>query len=314
MYHLSGSVVLGWALGANDAANVFGTAVASRMVKYRTAITFAAVFVLLGAVLAGGEGFKTLSGLTSQTTRSAMIVSTVAGVTVIGMTLLKLPVSTSQAVVGAILAVGLSIPGNEVKWSILSKIVICWVGTPTGAALIAAVLYPTLGWLFDRIPMNIVSRSIVLKAALLISGSYGAYALGANNVANVTGVFYGVAGLPGWAPPELLLALVGGTSIALGTLTLSRNVMLTVGRRLVQLGAFSAWIAVLAQAITVHVYAYVGVPVSSSQAIVGAVLGIGIAKSARTIHPGTLVRIVLGWVLTPLIAGVLCYVVARIAL
>lgn len=314
MYHLSGSLILGWALGSNDAANVFGTAVASRMIRYRTAVILAAIFIVLGAALQGSGGFDTLSGLTHQTPRSAMIVSAVAGLAVILMTALKLPVSASQAVVGAILGMGMAVAPEQVQWARLWKIVMCWIGTPVGAAAIAAVLYPTLGRIFDGLPINFVTRSIVLKAALLLSGCYGAYALGANNVANVTGVFYRSGVLVGFSRPELILALIGGASIAAGALTYGRKVMFTVGNRLVQLGAFSAFIAILAQAITVHIYAHVGVPVSTSQAIVGAVLGIGLVKSVRTIHRGTLGRIIMGWLMTPPIAGLLCYAAARIAM
>ena len=75
MIHLSGSILLGWALGSNDAANVFGTAVASRMIRYRTAVVLAAVFIIVGAVLEGGAGLRTLGGLSEQTPRSALIVS-----------------------------------------------------------------------------------------------------------------------------------------------------------------------------------------------------------------------------------------------
>jgi len=308
--YLCGSMVLGWSLGANDAANVFGTAVASRMVRYRTAVALAAVFILLGATLEGARGIRTLGGLADQTLRSALVVSLTAGATVILMTVLKLPVSTSQAVVGAILGMGLRRAPDSVQWAALGKVALCWVGTPVGAALIAVILYPTLGRAFDRLHINLVSRSIVLKAALLISGSYGAYALGANNVANVTGIFYGTALLEGSEHAEMFLGLLGGAAIALGVITFSRSVMFTVGSRLVQLGAFSALIAVLAQAITVHIYAYVGVPVSTSQAVVGAVVGIGLAKSVRTIDRRVLVRILVGWLATPAVAGVACYAAA----
>ncbi len=313
MYHLSSSVVLGWSLGSNDAANVFGTAVASRMIRYRTAIILAALFIMIGAMVQGFGGIRTLGGLTEQTSRSATIVALMAGITVMLMTALKLPVSTSQAVVGAILGVGLAVAPQQVQWSRLVKVVTCWVGTPIGSAIIAAVLYPLLGRLLDRMRINFVSRSILLKSVLLISGCYGAYALGANSAGNVVGMFHGTGVLEGFANAEALLALIGGASIAMGVLTYSRNVMFTVGSRLVQLGAFSAWIAVLSMAVTVHVYAFIGVPVSTSQAMVGAVLGIGLVKGSRTINRKTLVRIVLGWLATPAIAGAASYAVASLS-
>ncbi len=302
---------MGWALGSNDAANVFGTAVASRMVRYRTAVILAAVFIMLGATLQGAGGIRTLSGLTAQNKTSAFLVAIAAAVTVISMTRLKLPVSTSQAVIGAILGIGFVMDAEKVPWGKLIKVIVCWIGTPVGATVLAFILYPVLAWCLARLRLNFVARSRVLKAALIAGGCYGAYALGANNVANVTGVFYG-KGLFG--DNVQLLAFVGGVSIALGVLTYSRGVMFTVGSRLVQLDAFSALVAVLAQAATVHIYAFVGVPVSTSQAVVGAVLGIGLFKGVKTINGRTLVNILLGWVSTPLIAGAIAFAAAKMFL
>jgi PiT family inorganic phosphate transporter len=315
MYRLLGGVLLGWGLGTNDAANVFGTAVASRMIRYSTAIMLTSLFVIIGALWEGTAGMETLSKLSGHNADAAMIMSGVAGLTVIIMTFYKLPVSTSQAVIGAILGMNLYLIPNDVDWGSLGKVAACWVGTPIGAAVVAAILYPTLGAILDRLHLNMVTRSIVLKGGLLLSGCYGAYALGANNVANVTGVYLGTDIFSGYGDNAvLILAFIGALSIAAGVLSYGKEVMFTVGSRLVQLGAFSALIAVLSEAITVHFYAKVGVPVSTSQAVVGAVLGIGIAKSIRTINGGTLLRICLGWIMTPLIAGVACYVVGWLVL
>ncbi len=315
MFPLLGGVLLGWSLGTNDAANVFGTAVASRIVRYRTAIILTSIFVITGAALQGTGGIKTLSGLTSQNAASAGFVCLAAALTVTVMTALKLPASASHAVVGAIIGRGLMAGAGAIQWWRLVKMLICWVGTPTGAAVAAIILYPLLAWGLDRMKLSFIARSMVLKAALVVSGCYGAYALGANNVANVTGGFWKTTGLPFDIGNDLLmLAIVGGASIALGVLTYSRNVMMTVGSRFVELDAFSALVAVLAMAVTVHFYAQLNVPVSTSQAIVGGVLGIGIVKGVKTINRRTLVNIFLGWVSTPLIAGVLSFVMTKLFL
>ena len=90
--------------------------------------------------------------------------------------------------------------------------------------------------------------------------------------------------------------------------------MFTVGSRLVQLDAFSALVAVMAMAATVHFYAQFGVPVSTSQAIVGAVLGIGLFKGVKTINRRIVASIFFGWLCTPLIAALVCWTTARIFL
>jgi len=295
VFHLLGGIFLGWSLGANDGANVFGTAVSSRMLRFWTAAVLASVFVIIGAILSGQPGIETLKGLTTLGLGQAVISSVAAAVTVTIMTILRLPVSTSQAVVGAIL--GMGILNAQINLNGLGKIVICWIGTPTGAAIIAIILYNMLGIIYNRLSLNLFTADICLRLCLAAAGSYGAYALGANNVANVTAVFVG-AGLLS----VFYAALIGGLSIALGILTFSRPVMETVGKRLVKLDPFSALIVVLALAVTAHIYALIGVPVSTSQAVIGGVVGIGIVKGVRTVSRQTLQNILIGWFLTPVIA------------
>jgi len=289
-------VYLGWSLGANDASNIFGTAVASRMVRFLTAALLGALFVMLGAVLEGEAGMRTLGGLSDLDLSAAGIVAFGAAIAVTLLTILRLPVSTSQAVVGAILGVGLSRGG--LRTAGLTKIVICWIGTPVGALLIAVAAYLLLAPLYNRMAHKLVSSDILLRAGLILVGCYGAYALGANNVANVTGIFVGAGALT-----PLQGALLGGASIGLGILTFSRRVMRTVGSGIVRLNGFSALVVSLATALTVHLYALIGVPVSSSQAVVGAVLGVGLLKSAETLRLRALLGILSGWLATPVLAG-----------
>lgn len=305
MFQLFSGVFMGWSLGSNDSANVFGTAVASKMIKYKTAIILCALFVIVGALIGGAEGLNTLSGLAKQTLNTAFIASLAAAITVTLMTVLKLPVSTSQAMVGAIAGMGILL-GN-LDFSTLTKVYIVWTGTPTGALVISIVLYIVIGKLLGSLPINIFTQDYILKIALIVAGCYAAYALGANNVANVTGVYAKVGLLK--TTPALL---VGGASIALGVLTFSKRVMMTVGKNLVKLDPFSAFIVVLSHAIILHIFARIGVPTSSSQAVVGGVLGIGILKGMQTINPRVLIQIIFGWIGTPVIALILSFILYSI--
>lgn len=306
MWQLSSGVFLGWSLGANDAANVFGPAVASRMVRFGTSAALCSIFVVAGALLQGSQGMHTYQELSPiGSLNVAFIVSLAAAATVTLMTLWGLPVSTSQSVVGSLLLVGL-MTGN-LQTEPLIKVLICWVSTPVGAMIASASLYLLLGKAMNKLDMDIFSYDRNLKTALVLAGSYGAYALGANNVANVTGAFVGENMLtPFWA------CLIGSLAISLGVITYSRNVMMTVGRGLVKLDAFSAFIVVLSKALTVHIFAWIGVPVSTSQAIVGAVLGIGLVKGVKTVDRRVLWRILFGWIGTPavsfILAAILYYV------
>ena len=88
--------------------------------------------------------------------------------------------------------------------------------------------------------------------------------------------------------------------------------MYTVGKRITELSDFTALIAVLGQDITVHLFSWVGVPVSSSQAIVGAVIGVGMVKSSKRVDLKVVGRITLGWLSTPAAAFVITYVVLKL--
>lgn len=295
MLNLLGGIFLGWSLGANDGANVFGSAVASRMLRFWTAAVLASIFILLGALLEGGPGIETLKGLTQLNVGQAVVCSLAAAVTVTLMTILGLPVSTSQAVVGAILGMGFL--NRQVYLAGLEKVLVCWLGTPLGGMVAAVILYRVLGRFYNALNVNLFESDRLIRLSLIIAGTYGAYALGANNVANVTAVYVGSGQLKVFSA-----ALIGGLSIALGVLTFSKPVMKTIGREIVRLDAFSALIVVLSEAITVHIYAFVGVPVSTSQALVGAVMGVGIVRGIRTVQRRTLAHIFVGWLLAPVVA------------
>ena len=85
-----------------------------------------------------------------------------------------------------------------------------------------------------------------------------------------------------------------------------------MGRDLVQLDPPTALVATTAQALAVHAFALRGMPVSSSQALAGGVLGIGLAKGVRTIDAGTLLQVLAGWLATPLAAGLLGWLAVHV--
>jgi inorganic phosphate transporter, PiT family len=299
---LAGGVFLGWALGANDSANVFGTAVASRIISYRRASILCGLAVIVGACLQGEAGIHTYRGLASQDVNTVLITALSAALTVTIMTLLALPVSTSQAVVGAIAGIGLAT--ETMNWLGLQKVVICWIATPIGGLIIAFVLYHFLGFVITRIPMSILTRDKILWNGLVVIGVYGAYALGANNVANATGIFSSQFDHLGVT--DGFLTLIGGLSIALGSITYGKKVMVTVGSGIMPLNAYTALVAVASMALTVHIFAVIGVPVSTSQGIVGAILGIGLIRGRTMLLCGkALKQIGAGWLATPVISLIL---------
>ena len=119
------------------------------------------------------------------------------------------------------------------------------------------------------------------------------------------------------------LFLLGGLSIAAGVLTYSKKVMMTVGKGIYKLSPITACLVVLSTSLVLFIFSsselntILGilhlpripmVPISSSQAVVGAVIGIGLAKSARNLNLGVLGKISIGWIATPIMSGLTCYI------
>ncbi len=305
MWKVISGIFLGWTLGSNDSANIFGTGVAAKIIKYRTATILISIFVILGAVVEGEKCFATVGKLINLTPESAFYAALAAGITMFILTYLALPCSTSQAIIGAVLGAGMvsGIP----DFSRLYKIVACWILAPISAVILSYILYHLIGFFFERYITSPQKRSFFIFWGLIFAGCFGAYALGSNNVANVTGVFVGSGLL---TPFEG--ALIGGLSIASGVLTYSRRVMTTVGKKITYLDEYSAFIAELSEAVTVEIFTQVGVPVSTSQAIVGGVVGVGLVKGARTVNRRTLIEIGTGWISTPISAGIISYCLLRL--
>ena len=326
---LSSGLFLGWALGANDAANVFGTAVGTRMVSWRNAAIICSIFVILGAVISGAGTSQTLGKLGAITALpGAFMTALSAGFSVFVMTKSGLPVSTSQAIVGAI--IGWNFFSNQATdTSTLAKILSTWIICPLLAAVIAIVILKISKYFGTKMNLSLIRLDAYKRIALIFAGALGAYSLGANNIANVIGVFIPVQPLAelklgsfSFSSTQQLF-LLGGLAIALGVCTYSKKVMLTVGSDLGQLSSTSALVAVISHSIVLFLFASQGleallsryglptiplVPVSSSQAVVGAIVGISVLQGITAVKWNVLGKIIVGWIVTPIFAGIVCFI------
>ena len=327
---MSSGLFLGWSLGANDASNVFGTAVGSKMIQFKTAAVWCSIFVILGAVISGAGASHTLGKLGSvNAIAGAFIVAFAAAASVYLMTKARYPVSTSQAIVGAIIGWNL-FTGSPTDYNSLTKIVTTWVVCPVLSALIAIAIYKVVVFLISRFKLGIFSQDILTRYGLLLVGAFGSYSLGANNIANVMGVFVPVSPFSdisfyGWftLSSAQQLFFIGAVAIAVGVFTYSKRVMATVGQGIFKLSPVAAFVVVSAHSVVLFLFASQGlqhfliqlglppiplVPVSSSQAVVGAVVGIGLLKGGRGIRWRTLGGIASSWAVSPVIAAILSFI------
>jgi PiT family inorganic phosphate transporter len=217
---------------------------------------------------------------------------------------------------------------NAVDSGVLTKIISTWITGPVLGAIFAYALYHLVKTARRRIKIHLLKYENWLRIGLMTVGAFGAYSLGANNIANVMGVFvpsipledadFGIFVLSG----AQQLFFLGGIAIAGGILTYSKKVIETVGTNLMELSSEAAFVVVLAQALVLFIFSSsslsdfmvrIGlppiplVPVSSTQVVIGAILGIGLYKGVRNINLKVLGSIASGWITTPVAAGILSF-------
>jgi inorganic phosphate transporter, PiT family len=328
LFFLTSGLFLGWSLGANDASHIFGSAVGSKMVSFRKAALIASVFFILGAVIQGSGTSLTLGKLGAvNAIGGSFTVALAAAITIYMMTKFSLPISTTQAIVGAIIGWNF-FTGNHTDSKTLSKIVLAWLAGPVIGAAFSILLYILVKKFKRLAKIHLIRFESLTKTGLIIVGAFGAYSLGANNIANVMGVF-----IPAFNLQDLDLGLfslnsnqqlflLGGLAIATGIITYSWKVMDTVGSNIVELSSEAALVVVLAQSLVLFIFSSSGlsaffvnmglppipmVPVSSSQVIVGCILGIGLYKGARNINFKVLGEIGMAWIISPIASGLLAF-------
>ncbi len=185
---------------------------------------------------------------------------------------------------------------------------------------VIAIIIALIGIILLR---KIKSRSVedyktvegIFRKLQVITCCYVAFSHGANDVANAIGPVAGIIPLastgelnPTAQIPLYLLAL-GGFGIALGCITWGRRVMETVGKKITSLNHTRGFSVEFAAATTVLVASKLGLPISTSHTVVGAVIGVGIARGLEAVDMTVIKKIVVSWILTLPVAALTSVVI-----
>jgi PiT family inorganic phosphate transporter len=304
--------------GFHDSANSIATVVSTRVLSPGVAVIWAAFFNFMAAFVVGTAVAKTLSkGLIEPAAVDPSVV--LAGL--IGAILwdlltwyLGLPTSSSHALLGgyggaAIAKAGfgaLILPG----WVLPITFIVV---SPILGLILALVLTVALSWLlrgFRPGPLDHVFRRLQLVSAALYSLSHGA-----NDAQKTMGVIVGLlvssqtlfAQQSGWlhflyVPTAdripLWVEMSAYTAIGLGTALGGWRIVKTMGSRITKLRPFGGFCAETAGGISIMIASVLGVPVSTTHTITGAIVGVGSANRVSAVRWGVATRIVWAWILT----------------
>lgn len=302
---LASALYVGFNIGANDAANTMGACVGGGALGLRRAVLIAAVFALIGGFF-GANVTKTIAqdvlpqGNITQI--AAVVCLFVSGGIVALATIGAIPVSTSHAIVLAMVGAGLAM-GSDLKLENLFWLAFAWVMLPLGIIALSFAVVNLMKSILSRV-QSLVDLEITLKCLLIFSGIYASFALGASHAGLVGGMLEGTA-LMG----RFQATLIGSSAIAIGVLLLSGRVIRTVGEGIIPLSPTSAFAMQLSAAIGLTICATIGIPVSSSQSVVAAAIGVGLAQGGSTINKRQVTKIAATWVLVPIAAMIITYLV-----
>lgn len=283
---LSG-MYIAFVIGANDTANALGTSVGANLMSYKKLVLIFGVFVLMGCLNAHNVG-HTVNSIVSG---NIVLPLVIAGLIITIITYKKLPISTHQVIVCAL--VGLNI--DSANMELFMKIVGSWIISPLLTASVSFILYKIIR--HANIP--VLKRVELLKYGLILSGGLIAYNLGSNDLPTALGAISN----------STYLFLAGGIVLILGALLFGKGVSETVGLHLVKLNTLEAFVSQLSAGISVFVFTQFGMPVSTTQAIIGGIIGVGLTKGIKTVRWKTLSNIILGWISAPGLALIVGYLI-----
>ncbi len=305
--------------GFHDSANSIATVVSTRVLSPRLAVVWAAFFNFVAAFLFGtavaktiGQGLVRLDIMTQYVVLAALMGAIVWDVLTWWW---GLPTSSSHALMGglggAAIARSAILHGWSTSFSVIlpggwTKTLIFIVVAPVMGLVLGLTMMVLVSWIFrNRTPTSVDKT---FRKAQLFSAAAYSLGHGGNDAQKTMGIVAGAlytAGLISadqfhrtWGPYHWPIVLAANAAIALGTYFGGWRIVHTMGSKITKLKPVGGFCAETAGAITLWVTASLGIPVSTTHTITGAIVGVGTTQRMSAVRWGVAGRIVWAWILT----------------
>jgi PiT family inorganic phosphate transporter len=303
--------------GFHDAANAIATSVSTRALTPRAALVMAAAMNLVGAFLGTGVAETIGSGIVElPETESSLVVLLAAllGAIVWNLTTwwFGLPSSSSHALIGGLVGATLASVGT-VQWAgIVEKVIIPMIVSPVVGFTLAFLFMTAIMWIFRRANPGRVNRGF--RIAQTFSAAAMALGHGLQDAQKTMGVItlaLVVGGIQSTFEVQWWVIVLSASALAAGTYAGGWRIMRTLGRRIVHLDPPRGFVAETTASSILYTTAFVfAAPISTTQTITSAVMGVGATRRVSAVRWGVAGDIATAWVLTipmsALVAAV-CY-------
>jgi PiT family inorganic phosphate transporter len=309
--------------GLHDAANSIATIVSTRVLPARYAVFWAAFFNFVAFLVFGLHVATTVGKgiVAAHVVSDAVIFGALGGaitwniVTWLG----GIPSSSSHALIGGLLGAGIAKAGiKAVVWDGVVKTIVGIVASPVMGFVLALVLVLAVSWIFVKATPTFADG--VFRRLQFVSASLYSLGHGGNDAQKTMGIIavllfaHAPAGTAFGVPLWVVLACQ--TAMAAGTLAGGWRIVHTMGSKITRLSPQQGFCAETGGAITLFTATYVGVPVSTTHTITGAIIGVGAARRTSAVRWNVATGIVWAWVITMPFSGLLAagfYFLARFA-
>jgi len=292
------ALVFDYTNGLHDAANSVATIVSTRVLSPKQAVIWAAFFNFIAFLIFGTEVARTIG-------KGLIDISVVDPVVIFGGLIgaiswnlltwyLGLPSSSSHSLMGGYLGAAVAKAGFQVMiikgWV---KILVFIVLAPVKGMVIGNLLMIATTWLVHKKPLSVIN--VWSKRMQLFSAALYSLGHGGNDAQKTMGIISSLlfsGGLLKTFHVPLWVVLSAHTAIALGTLTGGWRIVKTMGQKIVKLRPIDGFCAETASATSIFMATHLGVPVSTTHVITGAVAGVGTAKSMASVKWQVTIKIV----------------------
>ncbi len=291
--------------GLHDAANSIATIVSTRVLRPQYAVLWAAFFNFIAFLFFGLHVAQTIgTGIVDASeVDPAVIFGALTGAIAWNLVTwgLGIPSSSSHALVGGILGAGTAKAGfGAIVWSGLGKTLFAIVLSPATGLLLALVLVVVVSWTFARTTPFVVDSTF--RWLQFVSASLYSLGHGGNDAQKTMGIIavllYSQGLLGGAFYVPFWVVLTCQAAMGLGTLFGGWRIVHTMGSKITRLTPMQGFCAETGGAITLFAATWLGVPVSTTHTITGAIVGVGAARRASAVRWGVAGNIVIAWVVT----------------
>ncbi len=300
--------------GLHDAANSIATIVSTRVLSARWAVVWAAFFNFIAFIFFGTQVAKTVGAgiISPDLINDQVIFAALMGA--IAWNLITwwrgIPSSSSHALVGGLVGAGLCVAGADaVVWAGLGKTAAGIVASPALGFTLALLLVLVVSWACVRFTPFAVDSTF--RRLQFVSASMYSLGHGGNDAQKTMGIIaallyaHGMGGPPGEFHIPLWVILSCQAAMGAGTLFGGWRIVHTMGSKITKLSPMQGFCAETGGAITLFLATHLGVPVSTTHTITGAIVGVGAAKRASAVRWGVARSIVFAWVVTMPMAGLM---------